>query len=108
MQQGVAGLHQPVEPGFLQAHGFKIIGAFGFGQRRDLGFDFGGNHHSDRALGLGARFDQFREIVAGSGGAFLDIAGIEDGRRGQQSERMEQLLFVRLALDQTRRLAVAQ
>ena len=57
---------------------------------------------------LRARFDLAREIVAGRGRRLLDIADVKHGHRGQQSKHVKGALFLRLALDEPRRLALAQ
>jgi len=61
-----------------------------------------------RALHLGPGLDPAREAIAVGSGAFLDVADVEHGLRGQETEAAERLVLLRLDLDEPRRPAVAQ
>ena len=108
MQQRVPRADQPVEARLFQADLGQEHLALVARQHRDLGLDLGRDRDGGSALFRGALFDRAGIRVAGRCGGFVHVADIEHRHGGQQAERVKQLLFLRLALDKTRRFAVAQ
>ncbi len=108
VQEVVAGANETIEAGFLQAQiGEEALALFRR-QRRDLRLDLRRDVDAARAFLLREFLDLLRQLVAGRGRTFLDVTDVEHGRRCQQAELVEALLLLRLALDETRGLAIAQ
>ena len=77
MQEVVACANEPVETGFLQSQiGKEALPLVGR-QRGDLRLDLGRDRHAARAFGFGARLDLLRQLIAGRGRAFVDVADVE-------------------------------
>ena len=109
VEQRVAGADQPVEAGLGEADRGEILGALlARAARRSPPRSWPRSRPQPAPSCLGALLDLARVVVAGRRRRLVDVAHVEHRHRGQQAERWNSLLLLRLALDHARRLAVAQ
>src|SRR3569833_363906 len=107
-KQLVGFADQSIQAGLMQAEGLEVLGLLGVRQLRELALDLGGDDDDGGVVLPSVGLDLFGHGVAGGGRRLVDVADVERRFRREKLQLAEGLLFVGRALDETRRLAVAE